>query len=229
MPTSALSSRSRTIYGVESQYEDERPAFPSIGVGWSRKTYRPKEMVYRQGDRADAVYYVEAGTIQLTTISEQGKVGITGVLQSGQFFGDDCLCEQVARSGSASARAPSTIVRVEKGAMKRALVEQPEIAQSFVNSLVARRIEIEEDLTSHLFDTSERRLARLLIRLGHLDRSENTVATLPRMSQEVLASCVGTTRSRVSVFMCKFRKLGFIDDDDGLKVYASLFEVIDAE
>jgi CRP-like cAMP-binding protein len=206
---------------------DDRTFLKSLGTGRSSATFQPKAVVYRQGDPADAVYNIEAGKIQLTVLSEHGKEAVIVMLEPGDFFGEGCIAGQPLRMASASAMARSTIVRIEKAAMIRALHEQPEVADMFTAFLLARNIQIEADLVDQLFNSSERRLARLLLLLANFGKEGKMEKILPSIHQDILAARVGTTRSRINFFMNKFRKLGFIEyDDSGLKVHTSLLNVI---
>jgi CRP/FNR family cyclic AMP-dependent transcriptional regulator len=199
----------------------------SIGAGRSSTTFQPKEIVYRQGDPADAVYYIEAGKIQVTVVSEHGKEGVIAMLAPGDFFGEGCIVGQPVRMATASATAQSTIVRIEKAAMIRVLHEQPEFSEMFMAFVLSRNIQIEADLVDQLFNSSERRLARLLLLLANFGKEGKMEKILPGVNQDILAARVGTTRSRINFFMNKFRKLGFIEyDDSGLKVHTSLLNVI---
>jgi CRP/FNR family cyclic AMP-dependent transcriptional regulator len=199
----------------------------SMETGRSSTTFQPKDIVYRQGDPADAVYYIEAGKIQVTVFSEHGKEGVIAMLEPGDFFGEGCIVSQPFRMATASAAAQSTIVRIEKAAMIRVLHEQPEFSEMFMAFVLSRNIQIEADLVDQLFNSSERRLARLLLLLANFGKEGKMEKILPSINQDILAARVGTTRSRINFFMNKFRKLGFIEyDDSGLKVHTSLLNVI---
>ena len=202
--------------------------FPaSVGVGRSSATFQPKQIIYRQGDPADAVHYIVSGKIQLAVVSEHGKEAVIAMLETGEFFGEGCIISQPLRMASASATEKSTVVRIEKAAMIRVLHEQPEVAETFTAFLLARNIQIEADLVDQLFNSSERRLARLLLLLANFGKEGKMEKILPAIHQDTLAARVGTTRSRINFFMNKFRKLGFIEyDDNGLKVHTSLLNVI---
>ncbi len=197
-----------------------------MGAGQSIATVQPKEIVYRQGDPADAVYYIEAGKIQLTVVSEHGKEGVIAMLELGEFFGEGCIAGQAVRMASASATAKSTIVRIEKAKMISVLHEQPAISDMFMAFLLSRNIQIEADLVDQLFNSSERRLARLLLLLANFGKEGKMETIIPTINQDVLAARVGTTRSRINFFMNKFRKLGFIEYNGGLKIHTSLLNVI---
>ena len=206
---------------------DDGAFLTSVGAGRSNTTFQPKQIVYRQGDPSDAVYYIESGKIQLTVVSEHGKEAVIAMLEAGEFFGEGCIAGQPLRMASASAMAKSTIVRIEKATMIRVLHEQPKIADMFTAFLLSRNIQIEADLVDQLFNSSELRLARLLLLLANFGKEGKMEKILPTIHQDILAARVGTTRSRINFFMNKFRKLGFIEyDDDGLKVHTSLLNVI---
>jgi CRP/FNR family transcriptional regulator, cyclic AMP receptor protein len=204
------------------------PSFlKSVGSGRSSATFQPKQIIYRQGDPADAVHYIESGKIRLTVVSEHGKEGVIAMLEHGEFFGEGCIAGQPLRMASASTTAESTIVRIEKATMIRVLHEQPAISELFMAFLLSRNIQIEADLVDQLFNSSERRLARLLLLLANFGKEGKMERILPSIHQDILAARIGTTRSRINFFMNKFRKLGFIEyDDSGLKVHTSLLNVI---
>ncbi len=205
---------------------DNRSFLTSEGPGRTSRAFQPKEIVYQQGDPADAVYYIEAGQIQLTVLSEQGKEGVIAMLGAGEFFGEGCIAGQPLRMASATTMAKSTIVRIEKAAMIRVLHEQPAFSEKFMAFLLSRNIQIEADLVDQLFNSSERRLARLLLLLANFGKEGKMESVIPTINQDILAARVGTTRSRINFFMNKFRKLGFIEYNGGLKVHSSLLNVI---
>jgi CRP-like cAMP-binding protein len=205
---------------------DGRTFLTSVGAGRLSATLQPKEMVYRQGDPADAVYYIEAGKIRLTVVSEHGKEGVIAMLEPGEFFGEGCIVGQPFRMASASATAKSTIIRIEKAAMIGVLHEQPAMAELFMTFLLSRNIQIEADLVDQLFNSSERRLARLLLLLANFGKEGKMETIIPAINQDILAAKVGTTRPRINFFMNKFRKLGFIEYNGGLKVHSALLNVI---
>ena len=205
---------------------DGRSFLTSVGTGRTSTAFQPKTFVYRQGDLADAVYYIQAGKIQLTVVSEQGKEGVIAMLGAGEFFGEGCIAMQPLRMASASTMVKSTIVRIEKAVMLRVLHEQPAMSEMFMAFLLSRNIQIEADLVDQLFNSSERRLARLLLLLANYGKEGKMESVIPSISQDVLAARVGTTRPRISYFMNKFRKLGFIEYNGGLKVHSSLLNVI---
>jgi CRP-like cAMP-binding protein len=205
---------------------DDRSFLVSVGAGRISTTFQAKQMVYQQGDSADAVYYIQAGKVQLTVVSEQGKEGVVAMLGTGEFFGEGCIAGQPLRMASASTMVKSTIVRIEKAVMLRVLHEQPAMSEMFMAFLLSRNIQIEADLVDQLFNSSERRLARLLLLLANYGKEGKMESIIPSIKQEVLAARVGTTRSRISYFMNQFRKLGFIEYNGGLKVHSSLMNVI---
>ena len=205
---------------------DGRSFLTSVGIGRTSTTLQAKKIVYRQGDPADAVYYIQAGKVQLTVVSEQGKEGVIAMLGTGEFFGEGCIAGQPLRMASASTMVKSTIVRIEKAVMLGLLHEQPAMSEMFMAFLLSRNIQIEADLVDQLFNSSERRLARLLLLLANYGKEGKMESIIPSINQDVLAARVGTTRSRISYFMNKFRKLGFIEYNGGLKVHSSLLNVI---
>jgi CRP/FNR family transcriptional regulator, cyclic AMP receptor protein len=201
---------------------------PHIFLGDVRTTadYRANEVVYSQGDSADSVFFIQSGTTKITVFSERGKEAIVGLPRAGEFFGEGCLAGQELRQATVSARTKCVIVRLAKARIIRMIRDEPAFAELFISHLVARNIRVEEDLVDHLFNSSERRLARVLLSLANLDKEDRQETIPVKMSQEMLAEMIGTTRSRVNLFMNKFRKLGFIDYKDHIEVHNSLFNVI---
>jgi CRP/FNR family transcriptional regulator, cyclic AMP receptor protein len=197
----------------------------SVGAARSSTVFQAKQMIFRQGDPADAVYYIKAGKVQIMVTSEHGKEGVIAMLEAGNFLGEGCLAGQPLRMASASATTKSTIVRIAKATMIRVLHEQPAFSELFMAYVLSRNIQIEADLVDQLFNSSERRLARLLLLLSNFGK-EGTMETIPSINQDILAARVGTTRSRINFFMNKFRKLGFIEYNGSLKVHSSLLNVI---
>jgi CRP/FNR family transcriptional regulator, cyclic AMP receptor protein len=196
------------------------------GVQTRRVEYGPAAMIFAQGDPATSVMYVEKGAVRLSVLSHAGKEAVVAVLDAGHFFGEGCLAGQSQRMATATAMAPCTILGVEKQEMVRQLHAKPAFADRFLTHMLTRNIRIEEDLIDQLFNSSEKRLARTLLLLARYGEPEASHRALPRVSQEVLAEMVGTTRSRVNFFMNKFRKLGFIDYNGGLKIHNSLLTVV---
>jgi len=209
---------------------DPQSFIAAVGAGRSHVTYQRDQPIFRQGDAADAVFYIQNGKVQITVVSEQGKEGVIAMLDAGEFLGEGCLAGQPLHLASAVATAESVIVRVEKDAMIRALRDDPAFAQLFMAYLLSRNIQIEADLVDQLFNSSEKRLARALLLLAHFGKEGKLEPVIPSINQEILAARVGTTRSRINFFMNKFRKLGFIEYDGAshgtLKVHSSLLNVI---
>ena len=196
------------------------------GVRIQRVDYEPAATIFAQGDPATSVLYVETGAVRLSVLSHAGKEAVVAVLEVGHFFGEGCLAGQSQRMATATAMAASTILAVEKQEMVRQLHAQPAFADRFLTHMLARNIRIEEDLIDQLFNSSEKRLARTLLLLARYGEPEASHRALPRVSQETLAEMVGTTRSRVNFFMNKFRRLGFIEYNGGLKINNSLLSVV---
>ena len=205
---------------------DAKTFLTKAGTGRSVSVYRKKQVVFTQGDRADAVFYLERGQIKLAVISEHGKTAIVAMLGRGDFFGEGCLAGQPVRMASASAITDVTVVRIEREAMIRLLHEPSSFTERFMAHLLARNVRIEEDLVDQLFNSSEKRLARVLLLLARFGKEGKTEPMIPKISQEVLAEMVGTTRPRISGFMNKFRKLGFIEYNGGLHIHSSLLNVL---
>jgi CRP-like cAMP-binding protein len=197
-----------------------------VVAGRSAVKYERGQPIFQQGDAADAVFYIQDGRVQVTVVSEQGKEGVIGMLNAGEFLGEGCLAGQPLHMASASATAESTIVRIEKDAMIRALRDEPTFSRLFMAYLLSRNVQIEADLVDQLFNSSEKRLARVLLLLANFGKDGKLEPVIPQINQEVLAARVGTTRSRINFFMNKFRKLGFIEYNGSLKVHSSLLNVI---
>ena len=186
-----------------------------------------KQALFSQGEPADAVFYLLAGKVKLTVLSSKGKEAVIAILGQGEFFGEACLTGQLVRTVSAMALEESTIMRIDKAAMIRILREESTFAELFISHLLSRNIRIEEDLVDQLFNSSEKRLARILLLLAHFGKEDKVEELIvPKISQETLADMVGTTRSRVSFFLNKFRKLGFIDYNGGLRIRSSLLNIV---
>jgi CRP/FNR family transcriptional regulator, cyclic AMP receptor protein len=197
-----------------------------VGKGKTSLISPKKHTIFSQGDAAEAVFYVQAGKVKLTVVSQQGKEAVVAILERGAFFGESCLAGQLIRTASATAVEDSTIVRIDKDAMIRVLHEEPTFAELFMAYLLAHTIRIEEDLVDQLFNSSEKRLARVLLLLAHFGKEGKPETVITKISQETLAEMIGTTRSRVSFFMNKFRKMGFIDYNGELHVHSSLLNVV---
>jgi len=198
-----------------------------IGARRSSLAFRKGEVVFSQGDQADAIFQIQKGKLKLTVVSNQGKEAVIALLTGGDFFGEGCLAGQIKRMCTATAMTECLTVRLEKSEMVRVLRDEPVFAESFMHYLLSRNIRIEEDLVDQLFNSSEKRLARVLLLLANFGKAGKAEPVVAKMSQERLAEIVGTTRARVNFFMNKFRKLGFIDyDGGGLRVHSSLLHVV---
>ncbi len=194
--------------------------------GRSLSEHDDNDLIYAQGDPANAVFYIHKGKVKLTVVSRQGKEAVVAILGAGDFFGEGCLAGQPVRMATATCMAGCSLMRLEKADVICTLQEQPSFSEMFVAHLLSRNIRIEEDLVDHLFNSSEKRLARVLLLLANFGKEGTPYTVIPKMSQETLAEIVGTTRSRVSFFMNRFRKLGFIDYNGGLTIHSSLLNVI---
>jgi CRP/FNR family transcriptional regulator, cyclic AMP receptor protein len=194
--------------------------------GGTTKDHRKKQIIFAQGSPADAVFYIEKGKVKLTVLSARGKEAVVAILGNGDFFGEGCLAGQPLRMATAIAITECSVLRVQKETMIRMLHNEPALSELFMTYLLSRNIRIEEDLVDQLFNSSEKRLARILLLLTQFGKNGQHEAVVPRISQETLAEMVGTTRSRVSFFMNKFRKLGFVDYNGGLQIHSSLLSVV---
>jgi CRP-like cAMP-binding protein len=197
-----------------------------VGGGKTILAFRKNETIFSQGDAADAVFYIQAGKIKLTVVSSKGKEAVVGILGRANFFGEGCLAGQPLRMATTVSMGDSTLVRIEKAAMIRILHEEPTFSELFMAYLLSRNIRIEEDLVDQLFNSSEKRLARLLLLLAHFGKEGKTELVIPKMSQETLAAMIGATRSRVSFFLNKFKKLGLIEYNGELRVHSSLMNIV---
>jgi CRP-like cAMP-binding protein len=205
---------------------DAQAFLAKVGAGRTLAQYRVGETVFSQGDAADSIFYVRKGKIKLSVVSQQGKVAVVAMLGTGDFFGEGCLAGQIKRMANCTTMCPCSLARLEKVAAIRVLHEEPVFAQLFLHHLLARSIRIEEDLVDQLFNSSEKRLARVLLLLANFGKEGEPKTAIARISQETLAGIVGTTRSRVGFFMNKFRKLGFIAYNGHLEVRSSLLNVV---
>jgi CRP/FNR family cyclic AMP-dependent transcriptional regulator len=205
---------------------EPRTFLAKIKSGKATRQYRNKQVVFAQGDAADAVFYVQTGKVKLTVVSTRGKEAVIGVMERGSFLGEGCLAGQALRMSTASAMGATTIVRVAKTTTVRLLHREPEFAEHFIAYLLSRNVRIEEDLVDQLFNSSEKRLARILLLLAQFGKEPRPEVVIPKVSQETLAAMVGTTRSRVSYFMNRFRKLGFIEYNGTMQVHSGLLSVV---
>jgi CRP/FNR family cyclic AMP-dependent transcriptional regulator len=217
-----MNSKERAKPILDSEY-----LLAKVSVGRTTVAFRKGEVVFTQGDPADSIFHIEKGKLKLTVVSSQGKEAVIALLATGDFFGEGCLAGQIKRMSTATAMTDCETVRLERLEMIRVLRDEPVFAELFLHHLLSRNIRIEEDLVDQLFNSSEKRLARVLLLLANFGKAGKTEPVVAKMSQEMLAEIVGTTRARVNFFMNKFRKLGFIDyDGDGLRVHSSLLHVV---
>ncbi len=204
---------------------DLKISLSRIGDGQTIGDFRKGDVIFAQGDPAEAVFYIHKGIVKLTVISEAGKEVVFALLGATDFFGEGCLNGQFVRMGTATAVTACSIARIDKLIMIRAIHDEPAFSEAFMAHLLCRNGRLEEDLVDQLFNPSEKRLARILLLLANFGKDNRPEAVIPKISQETLAEMVGTTRSRISFFMNKFRKLGFIEYKDGLEVHNSLLNV----
>jgi CRP-like cAMP-binding protein len=206
---------------------DPKNFLATIGEGRKALLFPKGRTIFAQGDPADAVFYLQTGRVTLTVVSQAGKEATIGILSEGSFFGEGSLAGQVLRMGAAIAMTDCAVLSIEKKAMMQALHREHTLSDLFVAYLLARNIRYEEDLVDQLFNSSEKRLARVLLMLAHFGKEGVPETLVPKISQETLAEMIGTTRSRVSFFMNRFRKLGFVDyGEGGMQVHSSLLNVV---
>jgi CRP-like cAMP-binding protein len=198
----------------------------TVGNGKTILKSRKNHLIFSQGDVADAVFYVLEGKVKLSVLSRRGKEAVVAILEHAAFFSESCLAGQRVHLSTATTMEPSTILRIEKTDMIRMLHAQPAFAELFTSYLLMRNVRIQEDLVVQLFDSSEKRLARVLLLLAHFGKEGRPEPVIPKMSRKTLAEMIGTTRSRVSFFMNKFKKLGFIHSNGGLHIHSSLLNVV---
>ena len=205
---------------------DAQAFLNSSGITKKVVTYKPLAVVFSQGDPSDSVMYIQQGAIRLSVLSQSGKEAIVATLGPGDFFGEGALAAQRVRMGTARAISTTTILVLPKKQMSQLLHDEPEFSNRFIAFMLSRNIRIEEDLVDQLFNSSEKRLARTLLLLARYGMADKPQAVIPKLSQEMLADMIGTTRSRVNFFMNKFRKLGFIEYNGGLKIHTALLSVV---
>jgi CRP/FNR family transcriptional regulator, cyclic AMP receptor protein len=199
----------------------------NVRSGWATVACPKGQVLFAQGDPANSVFHIDKGKVKLTVVSSHGKEAVIALLSGGDFVGEGCLAGQVRRMATATAMTDCVTVRLEKPEMVRVLRDEPGFSERFLHYVLSRNIRIEEDLVDHLFNSSEKRLARVLLLLANFGKDGKTEPVIAKMSQEMLAEIIGTTRPRVNFFMNKFRKLGFIDyDGGGLRVHSSLLHVV---
>ncbi|WOJ91657.1 Crp/Fnr family transcriptional regulator (plasmid) [Methylocapsa polymorpha] len=211
---------------------NRRPSFnpksflAKVGEGRSIGKYHKDQTVFCQGDPADAVFYIQKGKVKIAVVSEQGKEAVVAILGTNEFFGEGCLARQALRIATAATMTDSVIMRLEREAVVRVIHEEPAFSEMFIAHLLGRTIRVEADLIDQLFNSSEKRLARLLLLLANFGKESKPEPIIAKISQETLAEMIGTTRSRVSFFMNKFRKLGFIHYNGHIEVHSSLLNVV---
>ena len=205
---------------------DPHTFLAKVGAGRTLVACRAQSPIFAQGEAADAVFYLQEGQVKLTVVSEQGKEAVIALLEAQAFFGEACLTGQPVRMATATAITECALMRIAKPAMIGVLHAEPAFSELFMAYLLSRNGRIEADLIDHLFNSSEKRLARVLLLLAHFGKEGKTELVIPQISQETLAEMIGTTRSRVNFFLNKFRKLGFIDYNGGLHVHSALLNVI---
>ena len=228
-----------TVVGLLPDKKIRKPAAGTLATAFNPQTFlakvghgkttlqAPKEqLIFSQGDTADAVFYVQAGRIKLTVLSQQGKEAVVGILEQGSFFGEGCLVGQLACVATATALDASTIVRIEKAAMIRVLHDESSFSELFMAYMLSRNVRIQADLVDHLFNSAEKRLARILLLLAHYGKEGKPEPVIPKISQGTLAGMIGTTRSRVSFLLNRFRKLGFIRYNGRMEVHSSLLNIV---
>jgi CRP/FNR family transcriptional regulator, cyclic AMP receptor protein len=221
------SGKKKTKNGPAKKPEFNAQAFlDSAGVERTMKEFQRSEVIYSQGDPARSAMYLQKGTVKLSVLSASGKEAVVAILGPGDFFGEGCLAGQSRRMGTATAMVPSTVLIIEKREMFKVLHEEHALSDRFISFMLARNIRVEEDLIDQLFNSTEKRLARALLLLSRYGNDDQPHGLLPKMSQELLAEMVGTTRSRVNFFMNKFRTLGFIRYNGGVQVNTSLLSVV---
>ncbi len=205
---------------------DPKSFLAKVGEGRSIGKYKKSQIVFAQGDLSDSVFFIQKGKVKITVVSKQGKEAVVAILSADDFFGEGCLAGQHIRITSATALQDSTVSRLDKTAIVDAIHREPAFSKMFIAHLLSRTIRIEADLVDQLFNSSEKRLARLLLLLANFGKEGKPEPIIAKISQEMLAEMIGTTRSRVSFFMNKFRRLGFIDYNGRIEVHSSLLNVV---
>ena len=214
-----MSSRGKSPFDLQA-------VIAKVGVSGTALEYRDGQCVFSQGDPAKTVFCIQKGGAKLSVLSARGKEAVIAILGAGNFFGEGCLAGQRFRMATATAIGPSTMLRIEQKEMMRVLHDQHTFSDAFIRHVLLRNIRVEADLVDQLFNSSEKRLARALLLIAHYGNEGEPKTDIPKISQETLAEMIGTTRARVSFFMNKFRKLGFIDYNGGLQVYHSLLGIV---
>jgi CRP/FNR family cyclic AMP-dependent transcriptional regulator len=219
-------SQSKRRASKKRRHFDPHAFLATIGEGRKVALFSKKQTIFAQGDPSDGVFYIRTGKVKLSVVSKTGKEATIGILGEGDFFGESSLAGQEFRMNSATAMTDCVLLEIEKKVMMDALHREHKFSDMFVTYLLARNIRYQEDLVDQLFNSSEKRLARVLLLLAHFGKEGKPETVVPKVSQEMLAEMVGTTRPRVSFFMNRFRKLGFIDYNGGLQVHSSLLNIV---
>jgi CRP/FNR family transcriptional regulator, cyclic AMP receptor protein len=226
MKTVAKSSNAKDQEKLKRSAFEVQAFLDSAGVARQILKYRRLQRIYSQDDPASSVFYIQKGTVKLSVINDSGKEAVVGLLGAGDFFGEGCLAGQRTRIGTATSITPAAILVIERNEMMRVLRAEQAFSDRFMSFVLSRNIRIEEDLIDQLFNSSEKRLARTLLLLARYGTESQPLKILPAVSQQILAGMIGTTRSRVNFFMNKFRKLGFIHYNGGLRIDSSLLSVV---
>jgi CRP/FNR family cyclic AMP-dependent transcriptional regulator len=205
---------------------DPKVFLAKVNGGRRISDYWKDQLVYKQGDPADSVFYIQSGKVKKTVVSEQGKEAVIALLETGDFFGEGCLAGEALRLSTVTALTKCVIARISKADITRVIHEEPAFAELFISHLLSRNSRVEEDLVDQLFNSSEKRLARVLLLLANFGKESRPEPVIAKISQETLAEMIGTTRSRVSHFMNKFRELGLIDYNGHIEVHSSLLNVV---
>ena len=205
---------------------DPQAFLTTVGMARTITECQKDHKIFSLGEPAEAIFYIQKGSVKITLTSKRGREAVIAILGPSDFFGEGCIAGQPVRMATATAIAPSSILRIEKNEMLRVLQEEPALSGLFISHLLARNIRIEADLVDQLFNSTEKRLARALVLLSHYGKEGKLESIVPEVNQQILAAMIGTTRSRVSFFMNKFRKLGFIKYNGGLQVLSSLQNVV---
>jgi CRP/FNR family transcriptional regulator, cyclic AMP receptor protein len=205
---------------------DAQAFLDSAGLSRKVRQFKRAETVFSQGAAAESVMYIQEGGVKITAVSASGKEAIIAILGPGEFFGEGCLAGQTVRMGNATAITPSTVLVIDKKEMQNVLHKHHDLSDLFINFVLTRNIRVEEDLVDQLFNSTEKRLARTLLLLARYGKQDHPQRVLPKVSQETLAEMIGTTRTRVNLFMNKFRKLGFIKYNGGIEINTSLLSVV---
>jgi CRP/FNR family transcriptional regulator, cyclic AMP receptor protein len=227
MPSLHRLPRRQRLAQNQAKLFDPQAFLATVGIGRAVQRYSPKQAVFSQGERADAVFYIQEGRVRLSVVSEQGKEATIALLGPGDFLGEGCIAsDQPLRMATATAITNCAVMKIERREMLRTLHREHAFSDMFVAYVIERHNRTQADLVDQLFNSSEKRLARALLMLAHFGKEGRSETVIPEISQETLAEMVGTTRSRVNAFMNKFRTLGFIDYNGGLEVHSSLLSVV---